>query len=75
MEDAYEVTLQVTGMQCSGCVEAVENALKDLKGVHKVTVDLDSDEATIVFEDDKVEVDDLKKAVSFAGYTVEGVKS
>lgn len=40
-------TYTVTGMSCSSCQARVEQALKSLPEVEKVTVNLDKAEATI----------------------------
>lgn len=74
MEAAYQATLKILGMHCNDCVESVEQALMDIDGVHKVTVDLNDDEATVMYEDDKAEPEDFKETVKSAGYTVEEVK-
>lgn len=74
MESAYEATLKVSGMHCSGCANTVENALMDLEGVHQVTVDLEENDVTVTYEDDKVTVEDLEEAIKSSGYTFEGVK-
>ncbi len=74
MESAHEVTLKVSGMSCSGCASTVENALMELQGVHQVTVGLEEGEVTTIYEDGKVTIEDIKEAVTSAGYTFEGVK-
>jgi copper chaperone len=74
MESVCEATLKVSGMHCSGCANTVENALKDLEGVHQVTVDLEENEVTVEYEDDKVTVEDLDETIKSSGYTFEGVK-
>lgn len=74
MESGYEATLAISGMHCSGCVDKVEKALMDINGVHDVTVDLDENEATITYEQDKAAIGDFEKAVTGAGYGLEGVK-
>lgn len=74
MEGAYQATLKISGMHCNNCVESVEQALTKLDGVHKVTVDLGENEATVMYEDDKAEPEDFKEAVKSAGYSVEDMK-
>lgn len=74
MESAKEATMYVSGMSCSGCASKVEKALTDLEGVDQVTVDLDDNEVTVIFEDGKITIEDLEKAVDSAGYTFEGLK-
>lgn len=74
MESGYEATLKISGMHCSGCVDKVKQALMDIQGVHNVTVDLDENEATVTYEEDKAAIGDFEKAVIAAGYELEGVK-
>lgn len=74
MESAQEVTMKVSGMSCSGCANTVESALMDLQGVHQVAVDLEEGEVTTMYEDGKVAIEDIKEAITSAGYTFEGVK-
>ncbi len=74
MESGYEATLKISGMHCSGCVDKVEQALMQLDGVHQVTVDLEENEATVMYEDDKAAKEDFEEAVKSAGYSVEGMK-
>jgi copper ion binding protein len=74
MESANEATLKVSGMSCSGCANAVERALSQLEGVHQVSVDLEENEVTVMYENGKVSISDLEDAVKSSGYTFEGLK-
>lgn len=61
-------TMTVEGMSCNHCVMAVTKALKELKGVSNVDVDLDSKKVEVIGEnlvDEK-----LKEAIEEAGYDV-----
>ncbi|MDO9532221.1 MAG: heavy metal-associated domain-containing protein, partial [Deltaproteobacteria bacterium] len=42
-----EITLSVGGMTCAACVRRVETALKDVKGVTDVAVNLVTAKATV----------------------------
>ncbi|SJZ42418.1 heavy-metal-associated domain-containing protein [Selenihalanaerobacter shriftii] len=67
-----EVNIAVQGMSCGHCKNAVEEALKVLDGVQLAEVDLDSDSVTIKYDDAKVNLADLKSAITEAGpYEVE----
>ena len=70
MKKTVEHTLVVNGMMCMKCVEHVENALKNVKGVKNVSVSLDSKTVTLKCVED-VTLDELKKAVKEAGYEAE----
>lgn len=62
------VTLAVPGMTCAACPITVKAALTKVKGVTKVTVDLDKKEAVVSFDDAKTSVEALTKATGDAGY-------
>ncbi|MBI5247694.1 MAG: copper-translocating P-type ATPase [Elusimicrobia bacterium] len=68
------VVLPVRGMHCASCVAKVEGALKKLRGVTGVAVDLPSRTVAVDFipEPGKLEVRNLRRAVEKAGYDVLG---
>lgn len=65
-------TLKIEGMTCSGCVASVQRVLTALDGVTRADVSLDSRQATVSYEPDRVTPDDLKAAIEDAGYDVVG---
>lgn len=62
------VTLSVPGMQCPVCVHTVKRALTKIDGVSKAEVSLDKKEATVMFDNMKINVDALRKATADAGF-------
>ncbi|ULQ59146.1 heavy-metal-associated domain-containing protein [Brucepastera parasyntrophica] len=62
-------TIQVSGMSCGHCVKRVENALKNIPGVTKVSVNLDSGSASITSGRDIASAE-LASAISEAGFTL-----
>ncbi|MGM0675454.1 MAG: copper ion binding protein, partial [Spirochaetota bacterium] len=60
--------LQIEGMHCASCVQAVEKSLQGLEGVDSAAVNLATESATVEFDPDQVDVESLRKAVSNAGY-------
>jgi len=69
-ERTQEVNINITGMTCAACVSKVEKALKGLKGVKRANVNLATEKATVEYSPDLVSIEDLRKAVSDAGYGV-----
>ncbi|WP_349410141.1 copper chaperone CopZ [Pseudalkalibacillus sp. SCS-8] len=65
-----EKTLQVEGMTCNHCKQAVTNALAELNGVNEVDVDLEKGTASVQYEEGKVTEEDMKNAVEEQGYDV-----
>lgn len=62
------VTMQVNGMTCAGCVSGVESALKKVPGVLKAAVSLEKNEAYVEYQKGKTTPEELVKAVEKAGY-------
>lgn len=67
--------LEITGMTCGGCTSKVARALKTLPGVGDVTVSLADGDATVQYDERQSTPDQLKSAVTNAGYGVNGAKS
>ncbi len=61
-------TIPVIGMACSACSANVERKLKALEGVNDVSVSLAGRTATIDFDPEKITLQDMKTAISNAGY-------
>lgn len=62
------VKLAISGMSCNSCVTKVDKALRDVKGVRDVKVDLKSESAEVVLASASVKTDALVKAVVKAGF-------
>lgn len=65
---AREVTFPVQGMTCAACVRAIERGIQGIDGVHKVSVNLATEKATVVYDSRQVRFTDIKEAVRRAGY-------
>ena len=66
-----EITIGVYGMTCGHCQKSVADAISSLEGVESVDVNLESGSATVIFDPEKVSLDDIKEAVRKAGYSTE----
>jgi copper chaperone len=70
-EDAVTTTtLKIQGMTCNHCVMRVQKALKGTAGVQDARVDLQKAEASVSFDESRVNIDTLAAAVVDAGYKV-----
>lgn len=65
-----KLVLDVKGMSCMHCVNAVKRALGSLDGVKQADVVLATGKATVEYDPAKVSAEDMKKAISEEGYTV-----
>jgi copper chaperone len=60
--------LNVSGMTCGHCVQAVEKALRNQDGVRNATVHLDGGAAEVEYEEARVSPEQLIAAVKEEGY-------
>ncbi len=63
-------TIQVEGMSCEHCKNAVETALKDLDGVSQAEVNLEQGQVNVDYDDSKVDFEDMRDAIEDQGYDV-----
>jgi len=62
--------LNVQGMSCEHCRMAVTRAVSAVPGVAGVEVDLEAGTVTVRFEEGKVPLDILRRAIQGEGYEV-----
>lgn len=65
------VTLNVQGMSCGHCVNAVEGSVGKLEGVNEVKVKLDVAQVEVSFNESQVSLDSIKKTIENQGYDIE----
>ncbi|PFO73017.1 heavy metal translocating P-type ATPase [Bacillus cereus] len=64
----------VSGMTCAACANRVEKRLNKLEGVNGATVNFALESATVDFNPDEINVNEMKSAITKLGYKLE-VKS
>lgn len=64
-----KATLQIDGMHCAGCANAVDKQLESLQGVKSAQVNLATESALVEYEGE-ISMDDFAEAISKAGYTL-----
>ena len=62
-ESCSTATVHIDGLVCSVCASNVRSGFEQLDGVRSATVDLDSGEARIEYDPDRVRPEDLVAAV------------
>ena len=65
-----KIIINVEGMSCSHCVNAVTKAVGGLDGVSDVKVDLEAKTAAVDYDFDKVTPEIIKAAIEEEGYDV-----
>lgn len=64
-----KATLQIDGMHCAGCVNAVDKQLESLEGVKSAQVNLATESAIVEYEGE-ISMDDFAEVISRGGYTL-----
>jgi P-type Cu+ transporter len=62
--------IKISGMNCASCALNVEKSLNDLEGVGEAQVNLGTEEATVEYDSQKLNLSQLESAVEDAGYGV-----
>ena len=63
-----ELTFDVSGMTCASCVDHVEGALKELRGVQEAVVNLGLNTARVTYIPGVISTSSMKRAVREVGY-------
>jgi len=65
-----KVVLNVEGMSCAHCENAIKKAVGSLDGVSEVVVDLENKIVTVQYNHEKVTVEKIKSEIEEQGYDV-----
>jgi len=68
--EVLQATVNISGMHCEMCVASIEKGISGLEGVESVLVSLNDSTAVVSFDNQKVSVSDIEKAVEKRGYTI-----
>lgn len=67
-------TIHTSG-NCGECKSIIEAALSKTKGVKKGSFDLEKKEVTVVFKPKKTDINQIRKAITMAGYDADDLKA
>ena len=65
-----QITLPITGMTCAACVVHVSDALEEVGGVERASVNLATEKASLELRSEGIELSTLTRAVEDAGYGI-----
>ncbi|MGI6175179.1 MAG: heavy-metal-associated domain-containing protein [Christensenellales bacterium] len=67
-----KATIQLETLTCPSCVQKIENAVKSLSGIEKESVKVlfNSSKTKFDFDEEKLSVQDVEKAITALGYEV-----
>ena len=69
-EESKKIALQIGGMTCASCSQAIEKTLLKTTGVKKANVNLATEKATISYDPEKIKYKEIKNAIENIGYKV-----
>jgi len=69
-EKTKRTVIKIGGMHCAGCVSSIQKSVSEVPGVNKVEVNLATEKATLEFDQTKVKLDSIEKAIEEIGYKV-----
>ncbi len=62
-------TLHIQGMTCASCANAVERVVRKVPGVAEASVNLATEKLSVLFDETKSHLQDIRSAIEKAGYT------
>lgn len=65
-----EIILKVKGIECSGCENRIQNAVKNIEKVESVTASHTKGTVTVNTEDD-ANIDEIKETIENIGFEIE----
>lgn len=68
------IEVPIAGMDCTECTQHVQKAVQALPGVEEASVFLSSEKAVIRLDPERVKLEDIRRAVAGAGYSVPDIK-
>ena len=68
------VHLEVKGMTCEGCENAVVKSISQLDGIQEASASHLAEEAIVQYDSTRVSMEAIAQAISDAGYSFEGEK-
>ncbi len=72
-ESHAEVSLPT--IMCGMCEQTIKSSLNDLDGIKNVKIDLENKVGAITFDNQKVDLDGIEKAIATLGYQANDTKA
>jgi len=69
-EESNKCEISIAGMHCASCAQTIEKALNKTKGVKKANINFATEKATIEYDEDKINQEELENVIKKIGYKV-----
>ncbi len=70
--ETKKAIIRVGGMTCASCAQTIEDALRKSKGIIEASVNLAAEKATVVYDPQETDYENIRKTVEATGYQVLG---
>ena len=70
-QNLQTATFEIKGMTCKGCEAHIEHEVNKLTGILEVEASYENASATVQFDESKVSLEEIKKAIDSTGYKVQ----
>ncbi|MBD2018696.1 copper-translocating P-type ATPase [Leptolyngbya sp. FACHB-36] len=70
-----DATLKLRGMSCAACANRVEQAIRVVPGVEACSVNFGAEQATVIYDPQRTDLEVIQDAVSEAGYSAFSLQS
>lgn len=71
-DSMQETKLFISGMSCAACVNRIEKVVGKLDGVDEISVNLANEQARLVYQENRVSLEEIKQRIESLGFDVEG---
>jgi P-type Cu+ transporter len=68
------LTLKLRGMSCASCASNIEQVIRDVPGVSECNVNFGMEQATVSYDHQKTNLEQIQHAVDEAGYSAESLQ-
>lgn len=69
-EAKKDISFDISGMTCAACTKRIETGLLKMEGVEEASVNLASEKASVIFDESKTTLQEMRQAVEDLGYGV-----
>ena len=69
-ENLMQVSLEVKGMTCEGCENAIVTSINKLEGIQEATASHKEENTVVSFDAAKTDVEAISQSITSAGYEV-----
>lgn len=63
-----KLIMKISGLHCDRCCNTIEDKISKIKGVTSSKINLEENEVTVNYDENKVEIDKIRNTIRKAGF-------